>query len=83
MRKIIEFMREQNGEHQIVEMVANDFEKLKDLRSFKFDPLTYLTVKGTQQTPSLDDHPTKYLQMQKRSKILTTPKAERYLIELE
>ena len=65
-------------------MVADDIEKhhqLKDLRSFKFDPLTYLTaVKGT---PALEEHSSKYLQMQKRSKILTTAKAERYLIELE
>ena len=64
-------------------MVANDFEKLKDLRSFKFDPLTYLTVKTQQAPPGLAENPTKYLQLQKRSKILTTAKAERYLIELE
>lgn len=77
-------MREQTGEHHIVEMVAHDFEKLKDPRSFKFDPLTYLTVKTQLQTPAaLEENPTKYLQMQKRSKILTTTKAERYLIELE
>jgi hypothetical protein len=64
-------------------MVANDFEKLKDLRSFKFDPLTYLTVKTQHPLPAPTENPTKYLQMQKRSKILTTAKAERYLIELE
>jgi hypothetical protein len=71
-------MRETRGEGQIVDMIAEDFEKLKDIRSFNFDPLTYLNLKGTNTEES-----TKYLQQQKRSKIVTNAKGERYLIELE
>lgn len=47
IRRLIEFMRETRGDIQIVDMIAEDFDKLKDIRSFNFDPLTYLNLKGT------------------------------------
>ena len=53
-------MKEQNGENHIVEMIAEDMGKLRDIRSFNFDPLTYLTVKGTHPANAEEVSP-KYL----------------------
>ena len=50
-------MRETKGDLQIVDMIAEDFEKLKDIRSFNFDPLAYLHLKGT----NAEEAATKYL----------------------
>ena len=69
------------SERHLVELIAEDFEKLRDVRSFNFDPLTYLTGSGGNQVYG-DGAPTKYMQNQKKSKILTTAKGERYLIEI-
>jgi len=37
-------MRDSKGDHQIVDMIGEEFEKLKDLRSFNFDPKTFLVL---------------------------------------
>jgi len=68
-------------ERHIVDIIAEDFEKLRDVRSFNFDPQTYLTVTGSNQAGE-EQVTTKFMQNQKKSKILTTAKGERYLIEI-
>ena len=61
IRRIIDFMRETRGDQQIVEMIAEEFEKLKDIRSFNFDPVTFLKVRGTANSVANEYDETKYL----------------------
>jgi|LauGreDrversion4_2_1035121.scaffolds.fasta_scaffold759527_2 hypothetical protein len=49
-------------EKHLVDIIAEDFEKLRDVRSFNFDSLTHLNVTGSHQSGEEAATTTKFMQ---------------------
>lgn len=86
-KKLIEFMKhhEATGSdpaRHLVDLVTEAFSEFKNQKNYKFDPSILNIGENNNNLKPLNPL-SKYLTLQKKSKILTTKTTERILIELE
>lgn len=84
-KKLIEFMKNHEAtgsdpSKHLVDLITDSFSEFKNQKNYKFDP-SILNISSNSLIPL--NPLSKYLTLQKKSKILTTKTTERILIELE